>query len=225
MLKETPNCAKCPVKAFDRLCRIEDGKYPKSCPTMNELELIEKSLSEYNDINGHCNFARQAAIQESTGYIDRDQGYKRVRAAKSRIEEIMEFSRRMNYKKLGLAFCVGLNKEAKAVEHLFSSQSFEVVSAICKVGRIPKQSIGVELHDQVDMSRPETMCNPILQAMILNKEKTDFNVLLGLCVGHDSLFFKYAEAPTTVLAVKDRLLGHNPLAAVYTLDSYYRALK
>ena len=69
------------------------------------------------------------------------------------------------------------------------------------------------------------MCNPILQAMVLNDGKTDLNVLLGLCVGHDSLFFKYAEAPCTVLAVKDRLLGHNPLAAIYTSDSYYRSLK
>ena len=51
------------------------------------------------------------------------------------------------------------------------------------------------------------------------------NVLLGLCVGHDSLFFKYTEAPCTVLAVKDRLLGHNPMAAVYNVDSYYRCLK
>jgi enoyl-CoA hydratase/carnithine racemase len=46
-----------------------------------------------------------------------------------------------------------------------------------------------------------------------DQQKTDFNVLLGLCVGHDSLFLKYAEAPCTVLAVKDRMLGHNPLAA------------
>ena len=54
---------------------------------------------------------------------------------------------------------------------------------------------------------------------------TEFNILLGLCVGHDSLFLKYADAPCTVLAVKDRVTGHNPLAAVYTIDSYYRALK
>ena len=58
-----------------------------------------------------------------------------------------------------------------------------------------------------------------------SKEKTDFNILLGLCVGHDSLFFKYAEAPCTVLAVKDRVFGHNPLAAIYNIDSYYRYLK
>lgn len=62
------------------------------------------------------------------------------------------------------------------------------------------------------------MCNPVLQAMTLNKEKSDFNVLLGLCVGHDSLFSKYAQAPCTVLAVKDRVLGHNPLASIYSVD-------
>lgn len=56
-------------------------------------------------------------------------------------------------------------------------------------------------------------------------EKTEFNVLMGLCVGHDSLLFQYATAPCTVLAVKDRMLGHNPLAAVYNVDSYYRYLK
>lgn len=36
---------------------------------------------------------------------------------------------------------------------------------------------------------------------------------------------EFAEAPCTVLAVKDRLLGHNPLAAIYNIDSYYRSLK
>lgn len=225
MEKELANCAKCPFKSSDRLCRVEGGKSPDSCPTKNMPELIEKSLREYNDSNGNCNFAKQAAIQESTGYQNRELGYEQVRAAKSRIEEIMEFARRMKYQKLGMAFCLGLRKEAMAVERVFAANGFDVVSAICKVGRVPKRTIGVAQADQIDTSGPETMCNPILQALILNQEQADFNILLGLCVGHDSLFFKYAEAPTTVLAVKDRLLGHNPLAAIYTLDSYYRSLK
>lgn len=225
MQTETPNCAQCPFKAPDRLCKAEEGKYPQACPTMNMPELIEKSIQEYNETNGNCHFARQAAIQESSGYINGELGYERVRAAKSRIEEIIEFAQRMEYHTLGLAFCLGLRKEAKTVGEIFSSKGFEVVSAICKVGRTPKQTIGVALADQVDTSGPETMCNPILQAMILNQQQAELNILLGLCVGHDSLFFKYAEAPTTVLAVKDRLLGHNPLASVYTIDSYYRALK
>jgi uncharacterized metal-binding protein len=44
-------------------------------------------------------------------------------------------------------------------------------------------------------------------------------------VGHDSLFFKFADAPTTVLAVKDRVTGHNPLAAIYLSGTYYQKLK
>ena len=67
----------------------------------------------------------------------------------------------------------------------------------------------------------DTMCNPILQALIVNDARTQLNVLLGLCVGHDSLFLRYAKAPATVLAVKDRVTGHNPLAAIYTSGSYY----
>jgi uncharacterized metal-binding protein len=68
------------------------------------------------------------------------------------------------------------------------------------------------------------MCSPIAQAMILNGEKTDFNILVGLCVGHDSLFLKYAEAFSTVLVAKDHVLGHNPSAALYTAESYYSRL-
>ena len=65
------------------------------------------------------------------------------------------------------------------------------------------------------------MCNPILQAKILNAEHTDLNIVMGLCVGHDSLFYKYSEGLTTTLVVKDRVLGHNPVAALYAADAYY----
>ena len=61
----------------------------------------------------------------------------------------------------------------------------------------------------------EAMCNPAAQAMLLNKEQTELNIILGLCVGHDTLFIKNSDAPITVLTVKDRVTGHNPLAAVY----------
>jgi len=69
------------------------------------------------------------------------------------------------------------------------------------------------------------MCNPISQAEVLNAADTDFNILLGLCVGHDSLFLKYSKALVTVFAVKDRVLGHNPLGAIYNYDSYYERFK
>ena len=69
------------------------------------------------------------------------------------------------------------------------------------------------------------MCNPIAQAMIINRSGVDMAIMLGLCIGHDTLFIKYCDVPMTVLAVKDRLLGHNPLAALYLSESYYRRLR
>ena len=71
----------------------------------------------------------------------------------------------------------------------------------------------------------ESMCNPILQAKVLAAQKTDFNILIGLCVGHDTLFLKHTEAPATVMIVKDRVLGHNPVAALYTATGSYSRFK
>ena len=224
MKNDPSNCAKCPFDMPDRLCKSEDGKSPPSCPTQNKTELYDKCLKEYEK-SEVLEFARQASIQEGDGYAQRDLGYARVKPYKPRVLEIIEFAQRMKYKRLGLVFCVGLRKEAKIVEKLFSGRGFQMISAVCKVGRIPKEEIGLRDDQKVTPGAFETMCNPIMQALVLNDEKTDFNILMGLCVGHDSLVFQYAEAPCTVLAVKDRVLGHNPLAAVYNIDSYYRYLK
>ncbi len=220
-----PDCARCPFKAADRLCRTPDGKAPEGCPTREEPDLAAKSLETYTSQAETGEFARQAAIQEAAGYQHKQRGYQHVRAAKTRIEEIMEFSDRMGYKRLGLAFCLGLRKEARVVAEIFLSNGFDLASAICKAGQIPKSRINVDPGDQIVPGEAETMCNPVLQAMLLNRAQVDFNILLGLCVGHDSLFFQHAQAPCTILAVKDRLLGHNPLACIYTADSYYRSLK
>jgi uncharacterized metal-binding protein len=224
MKNHSPNCARCPFKMPVRVCRNEDGEAPSSCPTINKTALLERCLKEYENVE-LFEFAKQASIQEAEGYVDRDQGYAHVRPIKPRIVEIIEFAHRMDYKRLGLVFCVGLREEAKVVEKIFSDKGFEMISVVCKVGRVPKEKIGVRDDQKVAIGSFESMCNPVLQALIMNDEKTDFNILLGLCVGHDSLFLKYAEAPCTVLAVKDRVLVHNPLAAVYNIDLYYRYLK
>ena len=223
-MENSPNCATCSIEMSKRLCKTPKGKSFAGCPTRNKAALTQKAIEEYKkpDI---CHFARQASIQEGEGYADKGLGYARLRPAKPRIAEIMEFAEKMGYRKLGMVFCIGLRKEARAVAELFSSKNFSIISVICKVGCMLKKEIGVTDDQQLEPGSDEALCNPILQAMVLNDEKTEFNVLLGLCVGHDSLFFKYAQAPCTVLAVKDRLLGHNPLAAVYTIDSYYRSLK
>ena len=224
MNTELAGCARCAFQIQDRLCQQEDGKSPAFCPTQNYEVVIGKALDELKkpDI---LEFARQASIQEGEGYANRELGYDKVKPVKPRILETIEFSHRMNYQRLGFVFCLGLTKEAKVVEKLLSAEGFEVVSALCKLGREPKEKLGVRDDQKIRIGSFESMCNPIAQAFVMNSEKTEFNIVMGLCVGHDSLFLKYAEAPCTVLAAKDRLLGHNPLAAIYTIDSYYRSLK
>lgn len=224
MKKEIPGCARCSFQPSERICQSEDGKAPPYCTTINHAGVIEEALKEFQKPEIR-EFAKQASIQEGSGYADRERGYDHVRPLKPRIMEIIEFAGRMAYRRLGLAFCIGLRKEAREVEKLFVSKGFEVVSSLCKIGRTAKESIGVQDDQKIRIGSFESMCNPIAQAYILNDAETDFNVLMGLCVGHDSLFFKYSQAPCTVFAVKDRVLGHNPLAAIYTIDSYYRSIK
>jgi uncharacterized metal-binding protein len=224
MEKELPGCARCSFQASERLCQKEDGNAPPFCPTKNYDEIIQKALKVLEDPEV-MEFARQASIQEGEGYANRHLDYSQVKPEKPRILETIEFAHRMNYKRLGLAFCLGLVKEAKVVEKLLRGEGFEVVSTLCKVGREPKETIGIEDDQKIQIGAFESMCNPIAQAFVINSENTQFNIVVGLCVGHDSLFLKYSDAPCTVLAAKDRLLGHNPLAAIYTIDSYYSSLK
>ncbi|MCK4270426.1 MAG: DUF1847 domain-containing protein, partial [Methanogenium sp.] len=216
-------CARCPHETMERLCRKKDGKDLPACPTSHKTELLKKSLDEYQgDV---LEFAKQASIQEGSGYGNKELGYEHIRAIKTRIEETIEFAERMGYKRLGLVFCTGLQEEARIVERLFTGKGFDMVSVICKAGRVPKETIGIRDDEKVAPGTEESICNPVFQAFVLNDAETEFNIMLGLCVGHDSLFMKYSDAPCTVLAVKDRVTGHNPLAALYTLNSYYRALK
>lgn len=132
--------------------------------------------------------------------------------------------KKCSYKKIGLLFCIGLSKEAKIVHNILSYHDFEVVSVLCKNGGIEKSYLEISKEDTLSGQCNEIMCNPIGQALLLNEQKTDFNVVLGLCVGHDTLAMKYLEAPITTLAVKDRVTGHNPLAAIYLSESYYSKL-
>ncbi len=216
-------CASCENDLISKICISEAGKATKGCPTVNQKAVLEESIAAY-EIPEICEFARQASIQEGECYENRKENPFVLEPTKTRIVEIYEFARKMGYQRLGLAFCIGLVKEARVVERILTHHGFEVVSVMCKAGRVMKDKIGIKDEEKVMPGIPEAMCNPIFQAKILNREKTEFNILLGLCVGHDSLFFKYADAYTTVLAVKDRVTGHNPLAAVYLTDSYYHKI-
>jgi len=167
--------------------------------------------------------ARTAGIQEAAGYVPEPSGTT-ARPVRTRLEETAGFASRLGVRKLGLAFCVGLAREAAACAEYFESRGFGVASVCCKVGAVSKSEVGLPLEQRIIPGREERLCNPVLQAAVLNGCGTGLNILLGLCVGHDSVFFRESKAPCTVLACKDRVTGHNPLAAVYTLESYYKYL-
>ena len=219
-----PDCAACDLPTFDRACVAEAGKSSKGCPTFSRKRVLEEANKEYEAADV-LEFARQASMQESECYANRHERPYVMQPTKTRMVEICEFAKKMRYTRLGLAFCLGLAKEAGVVEEILKKKGFEVISVLCKAGRTKKEELGLKEEHKIFQGKPESMCNPIYQAKLLNHEKTDFNILLGLCVGHDSLFFKFAEAPTTVLAVKDRVTGHNPLAAIYLSGTYYQKLK
>lgn len=203
---------------------VEDGAGSRGCPTLTRKDALKEANREY-EVAAVREFARQASRQEAECYANRHQSPYVMQPTKTRIVEICEFAKKMGYKRLGLAFCIGLAREAEVVEEILKVNGFEVVSVLCKAGRTSKSKIGIKEEEKIFQGTDESMCNPIYQARLLNHEKAELNVLLGLCVGHDSLFFKYADAPTTVLAVKDRVTGHNPLAAIYLSESYYQKLK
>jgi uncharacterized metal-binding protein len=213
------NCAKCLV--VEKLCRSKNGVGPAQCPTKKQAGTVEKALKEYDDPDTR-EFARMASIQEGSCYAQRDAKPFVPMPTKTRLEEIIEFSRRMGYRRLGVVFCGGLSKEAAILTDILEKHGFEIVSVCCKVGGIPKERIGVKDTEKVKIGEFEPMCNPIAQAKIINEAKTDFNILMGLCVGHDSLFLKFVEGLTTVFAVKDRVTVHNPIAVLYNSDAYYR---
>lgn len=222
--KNNVECAECQYPVQERVCTSQGEKASKGCPTVGKKALVQKAKKEYQT-KPVDEFARQASIQEGECYSEREKRPYVMHPVKPRFIEIVEFAKKMGYKRLGLVFCLGLAREAAIANELLKSHGFEVISVACKAGGVPKEEIGVKEEEKIFVGNQESMCNPIFQAMVVNEEGTEFNVLLGLCVGHDSLFFKYADAPTTVLAVKDRVTGHNPLAALYTSGTYYAWLK
>jgi uncharacterized metal-binding protein len=214
-------CARCRVPKRRRACDADGGAAPRGCPTIHATETLAAATRVYED-EAVATFARLASCQEAAGYV-REGGD--VRPALTRLEEVCEFAKRAGFRRLGIAFCGGLLEEARVLDEILVGRGFEVASAVCKVGGVVKEDLGLADSEKVRPGTFETMCNPIAQAELLNRAGVELNILLGLCVGHDALFMRHATAPCTVLAVKDRVLGHNPLAALYTSGSYYRHLR
>ncbi|HXY75128.1 MAG TPA: DUF1847 domain-containing protein [Dehalococcoidales bacterium] len=140
----------------------------------------------------------------------------------SRVEEIIEFTRRLGVRRIGLLFCAGLANEANILTGILEKQ-FEVISIACKTGAVPKEFIGISDSEKVRPGKPEMMCNPLAQIELLNINNTGLNILMGQCVGHDSLSMRHSNAPVVCLVAKDRVLQHNTVAALYESCGYMKS--
>jgi uncharacterized metal-binding protein len=203
------------------ICRVqactgepESERYPAFCPmAAGEVEALQRARARYEDEETR-RLSIAAAQTEAAGYCKWP-----------RVQEIMDFAQRIGASHLGVAHCVGLMQEARLLQEILESNGFKVSSACCKVGSIPKEEIGLQESEKIRPGGFEPLCSPVGQAELLNTVGTQLNIVVGLCVGHDSLFFRHSRAPATVLVAKDRVTGHNPVAALYTSHSYYRHLK
>ncbi|GAB6036344.1 DUF1847 domain-containing protein [Fundidesulfovibrio butyratiphilus] len=204
------SCMQCGVKACYRMAK----KLPSFCMTATtDPELIKESLALYREDTLDARMARASAEIEGLYY-----------GKLTRVEEIIAFANRLDMTRIGIASCLGLMDEAKAFARVVAAHGLTPIVVICKVGGADKTELGIDKSFKLPPDRHESMCNPILQAKVLAAHNSELNVVVGLCVGHDSLFFRHSTVPVTTLIAKDRVLGHNPANCLYTLNSYYSRL-
>ena len=203
---DTPTCSEC----HQLHCYRHDKRFPDFCATV-ALDADERAelVSLYQGDGKDAVIAQAAAEVEGLYY-----------GKINRVEETIAFARRIGVQRFGIATCFGLIEETRTLVKILRLAGFDTVAALCKVGSVDKCEIGIDDSLKIKSGGFEACCNPVLQARLLNREKTDLNIIMGLCVGHDILFTKHSEAPVTTLVVKDRVLGHNPVAALYTTRSY-----
>ncbi|MGE3916647.1 MAG: DUF1847 domain-containing protein [Hyphomicrobiaceae bacterium] len=204
-----PACAYCPTSV--RACRRgkAEAEGPGFCPSKVAPDIQSTARGLYDD-EETLKVSLESARVEAEGYCKW-----------TRVEEIVQFAKKMGFHKIGIANCISFVDQAYVLSGILESHGFEVISVACKNGNIPKEALGLEDNEKIRPGQFEALCNPVAQAELLNEAGSEFNVVMGLCIGHDSLFFKYAKGLTTVLVAKDRVLGHNPVAALHLADSYY----
>jgi uncharacterized metal-binding protein len=115
-----------------------------------------------------------------------------------RAREIVELCRRLGHGRVGLAHCADTLVEAELACRYLHASGLEAV--------LP----------------PEAGCDPQGQARFFEDRRTELNVICGMCPGHDAVFARRSAVPVISLLVRDLKLQHNPAAALYTSDSYFR---
>ncbi|MFY9154472.1 MAG: DUF1847 domain-containing protein [Prolixibacteraceae bacterium] len=184
------NCTTCP---FDKQCR----KTETCQATLFDREEVIQKYSEEPEI-----------VQAAASLVDHGRA-----GTLSRLQETIEFARQMKYKRLGLAYCYGMEKEVQQIAKIIRNNGMNVRAVSCTVGGIPQNEVNP------GSAYCSVSCNPIGQAAQLNRENVDLVVMIGLCLGHDILFQREIKADFTTLVVKDRVHQHAPLKELAKTES------
>jgi uncharacterized metal-binding protein len=176
------DCTNC---TYDKQCRTSE-----SCKaTTFDRETVVQEYAQNKEI-----------VQAAASLVDHGRA-----GTLSRLHEIIAFSKQMKYKRIGLAYCYGMEIQAKQIVELLRSNELNVRAVSCTVGGIPQNEVNPE-SDYCSVS-----CNPLGQARQLNHEGVDLVLMMGLCLGHDILFQREIRVDCTTLVVKDRVFNHAPL--------------
>ncbi|MBI9073924.1 MAG: DUF1847 domain-containing protein [Desulfatibacillum sp.] len=190
-------------------CFVGDlSQAPEFCPTTHRVEQMEHAKEELKKEDNRNTSRNVARTWKDYGKL-------------TRLEETVLYARLQGYKKLGVAFCIGLSEEAEKFGNYLLNEGFEIATCCCMCGGLSSDEVELPDEDKIFPGHRQPLCNPIGQAAVLDNEGCELNIILGLCVGDDTLFIKHSKAPVTILAVKDRVLAHNPLAALHTSKHIY----
>ncbi|OAT80439.1 DUF1847 domain-containing protein [Desulfotomaculum copahuensis] len=128
---------------------------------------------------------------------------------RSRLEELIDFCHEVGYRHLGLVFCCQLEREAHELARILK-RHFTVETACC---RLCPSGSGQLARRRVTPGEKRIFA---LQELIayLNCSPVELHVDTGLCAGPDIVLQKHSPVPVTTLAVRDPLLGHDPLGAL-----------
>lgn len=207
--------------------RIQDAMNAINAPLQVTLGLcIEQDVMFNKKANVHCtNFAAQDWVLGHHPLTVVNTSYQRKKylqgkglpkpdqKRRTRLQNLIVFGQKTGVQSLSLGFCNGLFEEARHLSEILK-QYFIVYSVCCKTGGIDKKVQNTPYMNP--NSKFESACNPVGQAKMCNRLGVDLSVQLGICLGHDVTFARHTLAPTMTLAPKDRVLGHNTIASLYS---------
>jgi uncharacterized metal-binding protein len=176
-------------------CNTKNCRKTESCQSQ-KFDVDELMLNYHLEDN-------QKIIQAAATLVDNGKA-----GTLSRLQEIIEFSKSMNFQRIGIAYCYGMEGDAALVAQIFKESGFKTVPVSCTTGGFKQSKVN-------DNSKTERVsCNPLAQAEQINTESVDLTITMGLCLGHDILFQKHIHSYTTTLIVKDRVHNNNPAKAL-----------